>query len=556
MTYQVRPTQATVERLLERVSCAAFAMDSQMRVFAWNRRAEKGLGLESSSTLGTQCYQALCAYDLESGLTCDAACPLRLGQGQPRMSYGRALRGRWNGSSDARLDCFVLKCILPEQQDELYIGVMGAPAASHVLEALGMVYPVIATPGPSESRVALETWLKAAVRAAHGDAADLLLASPGQPGLLSVACQTASPTAPHAACRSVAQAHFLELAARTCIPLAVVHDLPEGPAGQGPTWYLCMPLFAAGRVLGSLGLARQGSPFDLLATLRVLFPLTVQLSMYLQLARLEEGLPARANGSGAGAARLRFHCLGPFRVFLDGEPVPPERFQRQKSLGLLKFLVANRGKPVSRDALVELLWPEADPRYARKNLRVVLHSLRQTLQPPQGHGVLPPLVVSQNDMVYLDGSGHVWVDAEEFLLVAQRARDMAALGQVQEALAECRKAVQLYQGDYMEDEPYSDWCLFKREHLREAYISLLRRMAALQCEAGGVDDAISTYRVALGVDPAREDIHRELMRLLWQRGHKDEALRQYDICQRVLREELGIGLGQETQRLYRAILEG
>ncbi len=554
MTYQASPVQARVERLLERVPCAAFAMDSRMRVLAWNRRARKGLDLEPASALGTPCYQALCAYDLESGLPCNAACPLRMAEGQLQTPYGRVLQGRWEGRHHTRLDCFVLRCILPEQQEGVYLGITGAPEASYSLEALGMVYPVLAAPGQAEPETALETWLKAAVRATGWDAADLLLALPGSPARLTVASETGDPPELHAACRSVAQAYSPELAALACIPLAVVQGPVDGPDSEALTWYLCTPLVAAGRVLGFLGLSRQGSQSDLLSALRVLFPLTVQLSMYLQLTRPGEGPPARA--SGAGAARLRFYCLGPFRVSLDGGPVPPQRFSRHKSLGLLKFLVANRGRPVSREALVEVLWPEADPHYARNNLRVVLHSLRQALRPSEGNGPLPPLVVSQNDMVCLDGSDLVWVDEEEFLLVARRARELAALGRSQEALAQCGEAVQLYRGDYLEDEPYSDWCLVKREHLREVYIGILRQMATLQGEAGDVDDAISTCRAALAVDPAREDFHRELMRLLWRLGHKDDALRQYDLCQRVLREELGIGPGQETQRLYRAIMEG
>ena len=43
------------------------------------------------------------------------------------------------------------------------------------------------------------------------------------------------------------------------------------------------------------------------------------------------------------------------------------------------------------------------------------------------------------------------------------------------------------------------------------------------------------------------------MRLLWKSGRRDEALRQYGSCSRILREELGVGPASETESLYASI---
>jgi len=53
-----------------------------------------------------------------------------------------------------------------------------------------------------------------------------------------------------------------------------------------------------------------------------------------------------------------------------------------------------------------------------------------------------------------------------------------------------------------------------------------------------------------------EEAHRERMRLLARLGRRSEALAQFDVCKRVLAEELGVEPAAETVRLYQRIREG
>src|SRR4029453_14266575 len=60
---------------------------------------------------------------------------------------------------------------------------------------------------------------------------------------------------------------------------------------------------------------------------------------------------------------------------------------------LLNQSVARRGRPVSRDALIEALWPEEDPALCANRLSVALSTLRGVLDPERGfaadHFVVP-----------------------------------------------------------------------------------------------------------------------------------------------------------------------
>jgi DNA-binding SARP family transcriptional activator len=158
--------------------------------------------------------------------------------------------------------------------------------------------------------------------------------------------------------------------------------------------------------------------------------------------------------------------------------------------------------------------------------------------------------------VHLEPSSGIWVDAEEFVRQARAAADLASEGRLDEAIAKYKSADSLYRGDYLQDEPFSDWCLFERERLKEVYINLMKQMASAVAKLGDPESAIGAYRAALSVDHGREDIHRELMDLLLREGRRDEAVRQYETCRRILMEELAVEPSLETQALHTSMLSG
>ncbi len=187
-------------------------------------------------------------------------------------------------------------------------------------------------------------------------------------------------------------------------------------------------------------------------------------------------------------------------------------------------------------------------------MRVVLHELRRALEPDLDRGEASSFVVGQGAMVFLDSSDKVWIDVEEFVLKARRVSALADQARFGEALSECRSAASLYRGDYLEDDPYGDWCLFERERLKEVYIDLMKQMGYLVAQRGDVAGAVDAYRAALVADHGKEEVHRELMRLLWNAGRRDEALRQYEVCRRILREELSLEPAHDTEALHTEIL--
>src|SRR5687768_11242751 len=87
------------------------------------------------------------------------------------------------------------------------------------------------------------------------------------------------------------------------------------------------------------------------------------------------------------------------------------RFANQKGAALLAYLAYHRKQTHSREALAELLWPEAMPEVGRHNPRQALLFLRRQLEPADAAEVGSPLFMAHRSDVQL--SPAVSTDVEE-----------------------------------------------------------------------------------------------------------------------------------------------
>src|SRR5205807_10189035 len=122
-------------------------------------------------------------------------------------------------------------------------------------------------------------------------------------------------------------------------------------------------------------------------------------------------------------------------------------------------------------------------------------------------------------------------DAHHFRRLAEQALTGEDLLQYETALA-------AYSGELLPEDRYEDWAAGAREALATLQLRLLLGLAALLEREGSLTEAIDRLQQALGVDATREDIHRSLMRLYALARSRHQAMRQYQACRNVLREEL------------------
>jgi DNA-binding SARP family transcriptional activator/pimeloyl-ACP methyl ester carboxylesterase len=240
----------------------------------------------------------------------------------------------------------------------------------------------------------------------------------------------------------------------------------------------------------------------------------------------------------------RLYLLGVPHLEQDAETLS---IPRRKTLALLAYLAVTGG-PHSREALATLFWPGNDQSKALANLRRELSRLKDAL----GEQVL----VTDRLQIGLNPRAGLWLDVAAF---QAQVKDALGHAHTRECLEALQDAVAMYHGDFMAgftlpDAPgFDEWQFFRAEELRRSLADALGGLIESHTIQGKYAQAIPYARRWLSLDPLHEPAHRQLMELYAWSGQQSAALRQYQECQRLLQEELGIIPQEETRALYQAI---
>ncbi|MDQ1440488.1 MAG: hypothetical protein QOG97_716 [Acidimicrobiaceae bacterium] len=224
-------------------------------------------------------------------------------------------------------------------------------------------------------------------------------------------------------------------------------------------------------------------------------------------------------------ATLTIRTLGRFEVILDGVPVGPSAWQSRKARDLLKVLVSMHGRPVTREVLMDTLWPDEDAVKLSNRLSVALATARGVLDPERRHPANHYLAADAAS-VRLDLS-HLQVDVESFLADAAAGLRLLKEGSTEEAVEVLVEADAAYAGEFLEEDPYEDWAVYRREEARATYIGVVRTLAHHATDVGDHDSAVRYYLRLLERDPFDEDGHLALVATLESAGRHGEARRRY-----------------------------
>lgn len=248
-------------------------------------------------------------------------------------------------------------------------------------------------------------------------------------------------------------------------------------------------------------------------------------------------------------SQLMIRLFGGVRVCHDDRP-SDMRITRTTQKLLAYLLLQRSYSP--REALACLCWCDQPEDHARSSLSTALWRLRRLLEPDEtARGAY--LITSATGDVSFNWESRHWLDLAIFEQAASKA-----LAQQPEMLrppeaAELTHALTLYTGDLLEGL-YDDWALRERERVRAMYLDSLCRLMIYHRHRGAYAESIAAGHKILALDPLREEVHRELMRLYLASGERASAIRQYQACRDALAVELDIAPMVETETLYRQIL--
>jgi DNA-binding SARP family transcriptional activator len=197
--------------------------------------------------------------------------------------------------------------------------------------------------------------------------------------------------------------------------------------------------------------------------------------------------------------------------------------------------VALREHPLLRVYVAGMLWTDASDERAAASLRSSLWRLHRP-----GHRLVDAT------STHLCLAPVVDVDIRRALDLAHRLLNGSA------SLDGLVPTEAVLDGELLPDW-YDDWVLFERERFRQLALHALEALAERLTAEGRLAPALQVALAAVRGEPLRESAHRTLIRVHLAEGNGGEAIRQYQLCRRLLRDRLGLDPSPQLDDLVRPL---
>jgi len=194
--------------------------------------------------------------------------------------------------------------------------------------------------------------------------------------------------------------------------------------------------------------------------------------------------------------------------------------------------VALHEHPLQRAYVAGCLWLDTPEERAHANLRSTLWRIHRA-----GQG----LIETTGAQLHL--GSEVSVDLREAETFARRTLAHGALADLD---------IEPLTGDLLPDW-YDEWVLLERERFRQLRLCALEALCQRLTSAGRLNEALEAGLAALVGEPLRESAHRTLVSVHLAEGNVGEAIRQYRLCKRLLREQLGVAPSASMEDLVGGI---
>jgi DNA-binding SARP family transcriptional activator len=236
---------------------------------------------------------------------------------------------------------------------------------------------------------------------------------------------------------------------------------------------------------------------------------------------------------------IEVKLLGVPTFLSSGSPI---KLHSTRVIALFAYLMSEAGKPVPREFLITLCWPEDQPQRARQSLRQALHSLRKAL------GDLAEVCLTSDEhSVTLSSHPLLPVDVLRFEALTQSG---------EENPDSLQQAIDLYQGAFLEaisvpnSPEFEDWLHYRRQELEGRYLNALHRLVEHLLTQGEHGEALPLAQRLAFLTPLNEEAHACLMKAYAGLSNFTAVKEQFELCSALLDRELGVAPSLDTKSLY------
>ena len=216
------------------------------------------------------------------------------------------------------------------------------------------------------------------------------------------------------------------------------------------------------------------------------------------------------------------------------------------------FLITERGRPVARDELAEILWPGTLPSSFEVGLSAIVSKVRAAFS---RIGLPRDALGSAGGCYELVLPPGTWIDVDAAIEGAHLAEGALLAGRHAAAYGPAVVAAAILRRAFLPGLEGS-WIDARRDVLRAAHLRALDCLAVVHEWNGEHALALRAAQEAVDIEPYRESGYRRLMELHNRAGNPAEAMRVYAELTDVIGRDLNTAPGDETRALRDRIVAG
>ncbi|MEK8205223.1 response regulator [Paenibacillus sp. FSL L8-0696] len=238
---------------------------------------------------------------------------------------------------------------------------------------------------------------------------------------------------------------------------------------------------------------------------------------------------------------VTIRCLQSLRFERGGQSLNNLRWRTSKAQELFAFLLHNRNRFVSKDMLIELLWPDFNLKKASTHLYTTIYQVRQCLKQNE---------VDLHISNLSGGEGYTLETGSMLIDVDKWEQGILALETISEVnCAEHQVLFELYSGDYFDDYDYL-WAESERQRLRTIWLHHAIGIAQFYIESNRIAEAVTVYQRVVQLQPYFEQGHLGLMKVYDSIGERSAVEEQYKLLKDLFQKELNLGLPASVEHWY------
>ncbi|MEM7268047.1 MAG: BTAD domain-containing putative transcriptional regulator [Pseudomonadota bacterium] len=228
---------------------------------------------------------------------------------------------------------------------------------------------------------------------------------------------------------------------------------------------------------------------------------------------------------GQGEPVIRLRTFG--ATLIEGPNGPIEGLGA-KALGLLVYLALRAPQPVTRDAIVELLWERVSAAQGKGSLRQELRRFKKQF----GEDLFDDaLQVTDLHVSFRPGAVEIDAQALESAAASDSPEDQARI-------------LELFAGDFLEDNgakavPFQDWLSGRANFYKDIAIRALTQLAETDLAEGRLDRARQAAERVVRLDPLHDPAHMALIAAHMADGGNGQARNAYEAFRTIYLREHG-----------------